>query len=536
MKLSAMPANVNTPGAPPRRVGSYEVIGRLAVGGMAEIFLGRFVGPHGFERPVAMKRILPHLVEEPGFLDMFVAEARIAARIRHARVAQVHELAQCDGEYLLVMEYVEGESVGGLMRRMWLRGESLDRVLAAHIVAEACAGLHAAHELTDAQGASLGVVHRDVSPQNVMITYGGEVKVLDFGIAKAHDSGRTKTGHVKGKCEYMSPEQCRGESLDRQSDIFSLGVLLYELSVGKRLFKSENALLAFQAICNAPIPRPAEVDPAYPEVLEPICARALARDRRDRYATMLEMRRDLVAAIHRMTGAEGSVSDESLADLMDRLFTDRIHDKRDMLRQAPLNAALERIPVAEADAHVELPAVPRETRVELRVEALPPATSPSAALRRRAGLAVAAATAVVVGIGWALWFANRAPATVAAFAPAPAAEPEPTAGAPSPARQRGTVRLAVDSIPQGAEVSIGGKQVANTPWSIDLARTGEALTLVVSRGGFLPITERVVPDTDQKLVLHLQPVAAMTGQKKARSARPKSATPPNKAQVFERFD
>jgi serine/threonine-protein kinase len=509
---------------------------------MAEVLLGRFVGPHGFERPVAMKRVLPHLAEDGGFLDMFVAEARIAARIRHARVAQVHELADCDGEYLLVMEYVEGESVGGLMRRMWLRGEALDRVLAAHIVAEACAGSHAAHELTDAQGASLGVVHRDVSPQNVMITYGGEVKVLDFGIAKAHDSGRTKTGHVKGKCEYMSPEQCRGEPLDRQSDIFSLGVLLYELTVGKRLFKRENALLAFQAICNAPIPRPAEVDPAYPEVLEPICARALARERRDRYATMLDMRRDLVAAIHRMTGAQSRVGDELLADVMARQFADRIQDKREMLRQAPVNAAVERIPAAEVDAHVELPAVPRETRVELSIQAMPPATSPPAALHRRGGLAVVAAATAVVAVGWALWLANRANAAepVAAAAPslapappparAPALEPAP---APSPDPQR-RIRLAVESIPPGAEVSIDGKRVANTPCSIDLARTGEALTLAVSRGGFRPVRERVVPDADQKLILHLQPVAAMAGPKKARTARPRPAASSNDVPVLER--
>jgi serine/threonine protein kinase len=517
---------------------------------MAEIFLGRFVGPQGFERPVAMKRILPHLAEERAFLDMFVAEARIAAGIRHARVAQVYELADCDGDYLLVMEYVEGESVGGLMRRMWLRGESLDRVLAAHIVAEACAGLHAAHELTDAHGASLGVVHRDVSPQNVMITYGGEVKVLDFGIAKAHDSGRTKTGHVKGKCEYMSPEQCRGERLDRQSDIFSLGILLYELSVGKRLFKRENGLLAFQAICNAPIPRPTEVDPAYPQVLEPICARALARERRDRYATTLEMRRDLLAAIHKMTGAEGRAGEEELlADLMARLFADRIEDKREMLRQAPLNA-IERIPVAEVDAHVELPEVPRETPIELRLEAMSPVTSPSAVVRRRVRLAVAAAMAAVA-VGWALWFADRAPDSIARIASesiasepstnaaepvavaAPA--PEPSPGAPLPVEQPATVTLAVESNPPGAEVSIDGKQVGSTPFSTDLARTDEALTLTVSRRGFRPLTERMVPDADQKLILRLQPVAAVASPKRAR-VRPKPAPPPDKPRVFERFD
>src|SRR5262249_39603675 len=270
------------------------------------------------------------------------------------------ELACIDGEYFLVMEYLEGESVGGLMRRAWVRREPLDRLLSAHIIAEACAGLHAAHELTDATGASRHVVHRDVSPQNVMVTYAGEVKVLDFGVAKAADSARTQGGQVKGKCEYMSPEQCRSEPLDRRSDVFSLGILLYELTLGCRLFKRDSALLAFYAICHEPIPPPAEIDPTYPPALAAICARALAPDRGDRYPSMLEMRRDLVAAIRGLAGAERRASeDEALAGLMTRIFADRIDEKREMIRRARAGSSIERIPAAEADAQVELPDVPR---------------------------------------------------------------------------------------------------------------------------------------------------------------------------------
>jgi serine/threonine protein kinase len=412
------------------RLGRYEILGRLAVGGMAEILLGRVRGPHGFERPVAIKRILPHLVENRAFVDMFVDEARIAASVRHARVVQVHELAELDGEYFLVMEYIEGESVGGLMRRLWLSGEPLDRALAAHIVAEACAGLHAAHELTDAGGGGREVVHRDVSPQNVMISYAGEVKILDFGIAKAADSARTAGGQVKGKCEYMSPEQCRGEPLDRRSDIFSLGILLYELTAGKRLFKRDNAMLVFHAVCEAPIPRPTTSDPDYPRPLETICDRALARDRRDRYRTMLDMRRDLLAAIRQIAGADGRDKEHNeerdeeqlLSRIMTRLFVDRLQDKRDMLRRVQAGSPVARIPAAEADTEVELPEVPRasEANPGLGTGTTPSALHARTRRKRRVAMWGGAIVAVAVATAGAwLWFGGSSPdARVPCTAPA----------------------------------------------------------------------------------------------------------------------
>lgn len=351
-----MLANLPSGGTPPVQLGRYEIISRLAAGGMGEILLGRILGPHQFERAVVIKRILPHLAADPAMLNSFVAEARIAARIQHARVVHVHELVQIEDGYFLVMEYVEGESIGGLMRCLWQRSESLDRVLGAHIIAEACAGLHAAHELRDDRGSSLGVVHRDISPQNIMVSYAGEVKILDFGIAKAHDSERTKTGQVRGKCEYMSPEQCRGEPLDRRSDIFSLGVVLYELTVGHRLFKREHGLLSFAAICEDPIPRPSEIDPAYPPALEQICMRALARDRRDRYASALEMRRDLVAAVRSMASdCDRAGEEELLAELMPRLFGDRMREKQALLRDPAQGTTSQHALAAAGNAKAALP-------------------------------------------------------------------------------------------------------------------------------------------------------------------------------------
>ena len=533
---------VSVSAALPRRLDRYDILGRVAAGGMAEILLARVVGPHAFERLVAMKRILPHLVQDRTFVQMFVDEARIAASIHHARVVQVHELACIGGEYFLVMEYVEGESLGGLMRRLWLRREPLDRVLAAHIIAEACAGLHAAHELTDTSGVARQVVHRDVSPQNVMVTYSGEVKVLDFGIAKASDSARTQGGQVKGKCEYMSPEQCRGEPLDRGSDIFSLGVLLYELTVGRRLFKRENCLLAFYAICHEPIPAPSQIDPSYPPVLEAICARALAHERRDRYPSMLEMRRDLVAAIRGMAGTERRASEEeALAGLMTRLFEDRMREKREMMGWARSGSSVDRIPVAEVDAQVELPDVPRLPGVAALLQGTGSVAAAPAPVRRRrlaTGVAVIALVAAAVG-GGAWLLRGGAPTPVAPQAPAePVAKAlaPPAAEAPPP---QPPAMVVVESVPPGAEVRVDGEVRGTAPCTIAVARGRAALVVEVLRDGFRPVTERVVPDADQKLVIHLQELAAPVAVPPAIEKEPGvRASPPKKKKtpaVFERF-
>ena len=279
----------------PTRLGRYEILGRLATGGMAEVFLGRLMGPSGFERVVVLKRILPHLARESDFVDMFLDEARIVAKINHKNVIQVSELGRDGDELYLVMEFVEGESLGGFMRRHWGSEREIGFELAAYVIAEACAGLHAAHELSDEDGRTQEVVHRDVSPQNLMITYDGQVKVLDFGIAKAVDrSARTATGTLKGKVEYMSPEQCKAQPLDRRSDVFALGTLLYELATNKRLFRRGNEVAALRAVCEEPIPRPCDVLPGFPPALEEICLKALARDRGARYRSADELRRALV--------------------------------------------------------------------------------------------------------------------------------------------------------------------------------------------------------------------------------------------------
>jgi hypothetical protein len=336
-------------------IGRYEIVGQLAKGGMAEILLGRINGPSGFERPVVIKRILPHLAEQPRFVDMFLDEARIAASIQHKNVVQVTDLGHSGEHLYLVMEYLEGENLASLIKRSLTEEQSLPYGLTAYIVAEACAGLHAAHELRGEDGQPLELVHRDVSPQNVLVTYSGEVKLLDFGIAKAvvRVSPETNTGELKGKTEYMSPEQVRGLPLDRRSDVFALGVVLYELTARRRLFKRDSMLATFEAITKDPIPRPSKVARDCPPSLERVVARALERDPAARYSTAAEMRSDLLAVTHDTLGAADAT--QALAELMQGLFRDRAAQKRELLRRVRAGDQRPSMPEVDTDGAFEVP-------------------------------------------------------------------------------------------------------------------------------------------------------------------------------------
>lgn len=381
----------------PRQLGRYEILGLLATGGMAEVFLARLMGPSGFERVVVLKRIFPHLARETELVNMFLDEGRIAARINHPNVVQVTDLGRDGEELFLAMEFIEGESLGGLMRRHWALRRPIGCELAAHIIAEACAGLHAAHELKADDGSAAHVVHRDVSPQNIMVSYAGHVKVVDFGIAKAADRiTKTQTGELKGKVEYMSPEQARSERLDRRSDIFSLGILLFELVLGKRLFRRAGELASLRAVSEDPIPLLRSVDPTVPAALERIAARALARTRDERYATADEMRRDLVEYLVRTPnmGAHG----ELLATRMKELFADRLEHKSELLRGMRTGTGVRPIPDAEVDLAVEQPVVATLT------PSSPSASRPNdphatRAASRARWVGVAVAAAVLGGTG-----------------------------------------------------------------------------------------------------------------------------------------
>ncbi|MBI4957406.1 MAG: serine/threonine protein kinase [Myxococcales bacterium] len=300
-------------------LGKYRLIAELGRGGMAEVYLAIVAGPAGFNKLLVVKCIRLHLAEDPDFLAMFLDEARLAARLNHPNIVQTIEVGNADGRYFIAMEYLEGQPLNRVLHR--IGREQLPLGSHLRILVEALAGLHHAHELTDYDGTPLGVVHRDTSPHNTFVTYSGQVKVVDFGIAKAmNSSAETRTGVLKGKVAYMSPEQAQGDKVDRRADVYSAGVLLWEALAARRMWKGQSDIVVLNQLLSptAEVPPPSSVRPV-PQRLEQICMRALARDRDRRYATALELGRDLEDAMDAL-GMRGSTREAG--ELVGREFAD----------------------------------------------------------------------------------------------------------------------------------------------------------------------------------------------------------------------
>jgi serine/threonine protein kinase len=270
--------------------GSYQLLKRLATGGMAQIYLARQSGPEGFEKLLVVKRILPHLAENEEFIQMFLDEARIAARLNHSNIVQIFNLGELDDTYFIAMEYIHGEDLRRISRKTQARASEMPLPLVCRIIMEACAGLDYAHKLTDSDGQPLGIVHRDISPQNLLVTFEGGVKIVDFGIAKAADQATvTRSGVLKGKYAYMSPEQATGQTLDGRSDIFALGIVLYEMITGTRLFKRSSDLQTLSAAIACDVTPPSEVNDRVPSDLDPVVMMALAKEPENRYQEALHL-------------------------------------------------------------------------------------------------------------------------------------------------------------------------------------------------------------------------------------------------------
>jgi tRNA A-37 threonylcarbamoyl transferase component Bud32 len=309
------------------RLGKYEIVRRLAAGGMAEIFLARVSGLSGFQKMVVIKRILPQLATKSDFVEMFLDEARIAATLQHPNVVQMYDVGVVDGNYFIAMEYLHGEDVRSIMKTLYRQEGRLPVEQALNIIIGLASGLHYAHEKKGFDGKPLDIIHRDVTPQNIIVTYEGGVKLLDFGIAKASNRfGETRFGTLKGKVPYMSPEQCRGEPLDRRSDIFSLGIMLYELTLGRRLYKGHSDFEVLKQIVEGTVTRPTEIDPSYHPKLEEIVMRGLEKERDKRYQTAREMQTDLEALVRE---ERFYVSPIALQGFMEQLFGQKIEAWRD---------------------------------------------------------------------------------------------------------------------------------------------------------------------------------------------------------------
>jgi len=314
-----------------RDFGNYQLIAKLATGGMAEIFLARPTGAHDRDVMV-LKRILPHLAEDDHFVTMFRDEADLASKLIHKNVCHVHAFGEFGGTWFISMEYLHGVPLSRMMTRLSKAGKMLDVRVVAGIIVQACEGLHAAHEARGPDGQLMNVVHRDVSPPNIMVCADGMVKLLDFGIAKARGANsRTRTGTVKGKNAYMSPEQILGKSLDRRSDVFALAIVMYEMLAIRRLFHRDSDFLTFKAITEEPIPDIRERRPDLPPGMRAALLQAMARDPNGRFDTALAFGNAIRNSVSTL-GGPASLAD--LARLLSTDFADEMAQRDEILKAA----------------------------------------------------------------------------------------------------------------------------------------------------------------------------------------------------------
>lgn len=332
--------------------GKYQYVKKLATGGMAEVWLARQTGIEGFNRHVVVKKILPHLAEDAEFVQMFLNEAKIAARFNHPNIAQIYELGEENGTYFIAMEYIHGEDLGRVMRTAWSSGQWVARHIALRIVADACQGLHYAHTRTTDTGQPARVVHRDISPQNILVSFDGAVKVVDFGIAKASDQmSNTKSGAIKGKFAYMAPEQAGGKNIDARSDVYALGLVLYELVTGVRPLKRESELATLQAALAAHIDPPSVVAEV-PTEIDDVVMRALAKVPDDRYRDAREFHK----AIEEYLVDHGEMATSlQVSELMETLFADRLSEEQRTGVPSPATASSTHNKAALSSSGVRLP-------------------------------------------------------------------------------------------------------------------------------------------------------------------------------------
>jgi serine/threonine-protein kinase len=311
------------------RFGKYVLLDRVAVGGMAEIFLARQEGLEGFEKTIVIKRIRPHLSNQKSFVNMFLNEAKLAAQLNHPNIVQIYDLGKIGESYFIAMECIVGRDMRRILPKAEAMGMEFPLVYALKVASSVCEGLYYAHQRADIYGNPLRIVHRDVTPENIFVSFDGTVKILDFGIAKAANQiEQTRAGEIKGKLSYMSPEQCMGKALDQRSDIFSLGAVLYEWITGNKLFSGDSEVAILKSITDGKIVPPSEIRAELPEAVERILMKALERDREQRYQTAWEMQSDLDSFL---TKRDFTPSNIHLANFMRELFKDELEEERQRL-------------------------------------------------------------------------------------------------------------------------------------------------------------------------------------------------------------
>ncbi len=478
----------------PIQFGKYTLFERIGRGGMADVFKGRVQGPAGFERVFVVKRILPHLSEEPQFTRMFIEEAKLSARLNHPNIVQVFELGAVDKEYFIAMEYVRGRDLAETMRTFWARVGPPRPELVAYIGREMCRALAYAHDLTGDDGDLIGMIHRDVSPSNVMLSYEGAVKILDFGIAKAlggegkEESG-TQRGTLKGKFAYMAPEQTQGSDVDRRIDIFASGIVLHEILTGRRLFKGENDMQTVERVRVCEVQPPSTQNPLCPPEMDAIILRALARDREERFQSAAEMADALDDIVH-----AARLQPTHIAHLMRELFPTDMAGGSGRVTGAMSMSGSQSRPHSTAMRSPTVPAL-SVTRPPTRpsypqVDSAPPPVAPTGPSRRALVVGGVITAAVAMGAGAAI-MRSATPNIVAGGG-----------GSKEPLWKE--FEIAVRSIPEGAEIwQVGeNKSLGYTDKYITFRiKDDNHISLVFKKEGYIDEIREVTPYT---MLVHLK--------------------------------
>lgn len=315
-----------------KKFGKYRLLHRIAVGGMAEIFIAKHVGVQGFSRKIVIKKIRGHLSKEPTFVKMFLNEAKLAAQLNHSNISQIYDLGRIGESYFIAMEYVRGRDMRAVINKTETKGIPFPLEYALKVAADACEGLYYAHRRSDDSGNPLNIVHRDITPENILVSFDGEVKILDFGIAKAENlATETRVGEIKGKLGYMSPEQVTGKQLDHRSDLFSLGVLLYEWLTGHRLFTGKTDVEVLRGVVEGKIYPPTYFQPDLPAGVEQLVMKALERNREQRYQSAWEFQFDIRQYLSQH---EFNPSNIHLSNFIRQIFAEEIRKDEAILAEA----------------------------------------------------------------------------------------------------------------------------------------------------------------------------------------------------------
>jgi serine/threonine-protein kinase len=493
--------------------GKYRLFASLGRGGMADVLLGVAQGPKGFNKLVVVKRLRGNLAADASLVNMFLDEARLAARLSHPNVVTTFEVGEQRGAYFIAMEYLDGQPLNKVMRAMRDGGEKISPVMWAKIMADACSGLHHAHELTDYDGTPMDVVHRDVSPQNIFITYDGRVKIVDFGIAKAAlNTSETETGVLKGKIAYMAPEQAAGGKVDRRADVFSTGIVMWELLTGEKLVTG-NAATCLHKILNMPIPRPSEKNPDVPLELDAIVMCALERQVENRWQTSHEMRQALEA----FARASGQlITEEEISVIMKRVFAEkRAQIRQDIQKYMAMVAEVSaRDLLISSGSHPTISLASHTTSVgdedsdRSANGAMTEAATPGSKRGKRVLLAAAAIGLLIAG--------------VTIFVLRPKAPPQQTTITPVAANEAPrTVHVAINVTPQTATVHLDDAALPQNPFSGPMPSDTREHRVRATAPGYVAETKTLRLDRDVSLEFELRPEP-----QPATSTAPQASTKP----------